>query len=599
MKMPAHPKNKKENDFTKRRIRGVLFIFILLIVFFVVELFNTAIRKNQYYLALAKNQQIITTNISPMRGSIYASDDLENSKVALLAHSVERFALSVTPKNIPKSSYQKLAAIFDEYIDDKSQEDLIKTFSKNSMYTPPIKHGLTKSQVEAIANKINPKLKLNFDKEVGDIIYFTQGVLFIREYMRMYPEESLASHTLGFVDQEGTGQYGIEGFDDAELKGSGGSIALERDNAGALLDEIGQIEKHNGEDIVLTIDRNVQHFVEDKLAQAMETYKSEFGQIIVMDPKTGAIIAMSGKPDFNPNDFKKTEIKNFLNPILNSQYEPGSAMKPFTVSAALDLGLVEPSTKNNYPSSITIGSYTISNVADKSYPDADITSILDNSINTGATWLADKVGNKLLHDYLTNFGFGQKTGLNLPGEITGDLPDWQKWRDINRATISFGQGDAVTPIQLTSAYTVFANKGVLMKPHIIKEVMLPNNKIKKTEPQVVRQVISEKTAETVKEMLQHVVEFGHAKRAAVDNYQIGGKTGTAQIPLPDGSYSEDITNQTFVGLDSSPDPRFVVSVILHKPNTKFADGSTVYIFHDIAKFLLNYWQIPPSNTDDH
>ena len=160
MKMPAHPKNKKENDFTKRRIRGVLFIFILLIVFFVVELFNTAIRKNQYYLALAKNQQIITTNISPMRGSIYASDDLENSKVALLAHSVERFALSVTPKNIPKSSYQKLAAIFDEYIDDKSQEDLIKTFSKDSMYTPPIKHGLTKSQVEAIANKINPKLTI-------------------------------------------------------------------------------------------------------------------------------------------------------------------------------------------------------------------------------------------------------------------------------------------------------------------------------------------------------------------------------------------------------------------------------------------------------
>lgn len=585
--------NNKEIHYSRRSV-GALFVILLIFISFVWELFSKSILNNQYYLALAHNQQVMTTELAPKRGVIYASDDIEADKKAVVADSVERFALSVTPKNVPSSKRRKLAAIFKPYINDLSQDQIIKILAKDKMYTPPLKHGLDKKQVKEIANKINPKIEINFDKGSGDIIYLSDGIMFLREFSRLYPENALSSHILGFVDKEGRGRYGIEEYYDLELKGISGSVAVEKDSSGEILNKIGTIQRKNGIDLVLTIDRNIQYFVENKLAEAVEKYAAESGIVIIIDPKTGAIISMASSPSYNPNEYTKTEYSKFLNPATNQYYEAGSVMKSFTVAASLDLGLVTPDTKNDFPNSLTIGSYTISNVGDKSYPNSTVTGILDNSINTGAAWLAQKLGKENFYNYLKNFGFGQKTNIEIPGEIAGKLADFKKWKDIDLATISFGQGQAVTPIQLAAGYSAIVNGGKLMQPYLIKEKIIDGNKVIKTEPKEIRQVINSETSDKLKVMLEHVVEYGHAQHAAVPGYKVGGKTGTAQIPVR-GVYSEEETNQTFVGTSPIDEPKFVITVILHKPkNSIWADSSTVYVFSDIAKFILNYWQVPPN-----
>lgn len=585
------PKVKKQE--LNSRIKGALFLVTFVFFFLVYRLFQISVLRNNYYIALARDQQIITTEISPKRGSIFSNDILNKAGRSILAESLERFALLVTPKNVPEEEQDKIATILDDYVEDKDKNGIIEVLKRDSMYAPPLIHNLSQKQVEEIGQKVNPKIALNFDETAGDLIYFSDGIIFLREFKRFYPEDNLASHLLGFVDNEGNGQYGVESFNNKELRGSRGTVALEKDNSGEVLSQIGSIQTKDGWSLVLTIDHNIQSYTEKRLTKAISDYQAESGTIIILDPKTGAILALASQPDYNPNDFAKTSYDKFVNRAISQQYEAGSVMKPFTVSAALDLGLVKPEDTNDFPASLTIGSYTINNVADHSYPGANITGILDNSINTGTVWLADKLGNQDFYDYLKNFGFGAKTNIELPSEITGDLPDVQKWRDIHRATISFGQGHAVTPIQLVSGYGAIANNGELLKPYIIKEKFGANGRVE-TEKQVVRQVITPETAKTVRDMLRHVVEFGHARHAEVKGYSIGGKTGTAQIPLPDGGYSETETIQTFVGMGPTDEPKFVIGVILEKPkNAIFADSSTVYVFSDIAKFIFNYWQIPP------
>lgn len=580
-------------SFPTRRLAGFVVILILVFLSFIGETFRVAILKNDYYRALAKDQQIITADIAPKRGVIYLTDPVSPNSKTILAESVERFALAVTPKNVPPNRRKEIAHLIDPYVGEKNQNEIIKVFEKNSLYAPPLAHGLVKKEVEEIAQKIDPKIKLNFDAESGNIIYFTNGIMFLREFDRFYPEDNLLSQIVGFVNYQGEGKYGLEGFYNNELRGTRGSVALEKDNQGELLQEVGAIQRENGAQLSLTIDLNIQYFVEKRLAKAMEDYKAESGTVIIMEPGSGAVLALANLPDYNPNEFAKTEYEKFMNPAINKQYEAGSVMKPFTIAAALDLGVIDKEMKNDFPSSVTIGSYTISNVADKSYPNTDIIGILDNSINTGTVWVAEKLGNEHFYNYLKNFGFGAKTSIDLTGEIEGELPDWKKWKDIHRATISFGQGDAVTPIQLITGYNVIANNGILMRPFILKEKVNAKGEKIKTEPQEVRRVISENTALELRKMLQHVVEYGHAKHAAVTGFSIGGKTGTAQIPLPEGGYSEDQTIQTFAGMGPISDPKFVILVVLHKPNTQYADSSTVYVFSDIAKFILNYWQIKP------
>lgn len=476
----------------------------------------------------------------------------------------------------------------------------------------PIIRGLTKEQVEqyeaklnAVANAAVPgttPAQINFDSSQGDILYFINGFFFIREFYRVYPEGPLMGQVMGFVNSKGEGRYGFEEKFDTELRGYSGRLRLERDSEGRLLSQQESIQGRDGTNFELSLDRNVQQFAESALAAQVKDAEAAGGTVIVMNPKNGEIIAMASTPGYDPNNYPavaEQDIGLFDNPAISKQWEPGSIFKPLVMAAAIDQGLVTKDTRNKFGASVTIDTHVINTALNKAYGDESMTDVLVNSDNVAMVWVAEKLGNQRMSDYLNKFGFGQLTGVDLRNEITGSVLSVNQWRNINRATISFGQGIAVTPLQVITAYTAIANNGMMIRPHLVRAIIRGDGSKQEIEPMPGTQVIKPETAEQLRVMLASVVVKAH-KRAGVDGYSIGGKTGTAQIPNPDGGgYIEDAYNHSFVGIGPTQDPRFIILTKIDKPNLKkvgrFAEGTAVPLFGKVANFLVHYYQIPPTN----
>ncbi len=439
-------------------------------------------------------------------------------------------------------------------------------------------------------------------KEVGEQIakLTLRGIAVEPLWTREYPEGRLASHLLGFCNAEGECFYGVEGFHDALLQPEHvewqGPVDLYSEPLPWVLSPV--VLPKPGTDLVLTLDRTVQALVEEELARSVQEYQAEGGTIIVMNPRTFEILALASLPNYDPgryiNFFSQTPLP-FGDPAVSQQYEPGSVFKVLTVAAALDAGFVTPETTYLDPGWIEVGGQVIRNASYRPDGERTVTDILVESLNVGAAWLSTQMGPDVFYRYVQAFGIGQPTGVDLAGEISGQLwlpDDYEHWHDSNLGTNAFGQGVAVTPLQMITAVATVANDGTRLRPRIVAQRIGPDGAVSTFQPVVEAQVISSQAARTLAEMMVRVVEDG-VVQARVEGYRIAGKTGTAQIPIP-GGYDKDGTITSFVGFGPVPDPQLIILVKLDRPKTSsWASQTAAPAFRRLASRLFVVLGIPP------
>lgn len=575
----ANKKRQKEFGPIKR-LNFLLGLFLLFATLIVLRLFNVQVLQHSFYTALASGQHELYQQLFPERGEIYAQDKFSQDGLYKIVVNKEMHLLYAVPKQIddPEDVTKRLLP----YV-DLDQQTLLDRLSKEDDQYEPIQHKVSdfeKGEIE--------KLEL-------------PGLHFTAEDWRHYPEENYTSHLTGFVGYVGDerrGQYGLEGYFEEELAGSAGFLKSEKDAAGRLI-AIGQRlieEAVDGDDLVLTVDRNIQYYACNQLRKAVLRHGANKGAVIILNPKTGAIIALCSYPDFDPNNYEDTEdVEAFKNVAVFDQYEPGSVFKIFTMAAGLDMNLISPQSTYTDTGQVQIGSYTIKNSDEKAYGVQTMVDVLRESLNTGSIYIVQQVGNNNFYRYLANFGFGEKTGITLSGENMGDISSLSNDKDIYSATASFGQGITVTPLQLAMAAAAIANQGTLVKPYIVEKTIKPDGTVIETEPVEIRQVMSPPAAAALGAMMVKVIDEGHATRAGVTGYYLAGKTGTAQVIKENGAgYDEYRHNDTFVGYGPLVDPQFVILTKIDEPkDVEWAAGSAAPLFGDIAKFVIDYYQIPP------
>lgn len=426
-----------------------------------------------------------------------------------------------------------------------------------------------------------------------------KGLGFESEPKRYYPEASMAAHMLGFVglDQNGQdrGYFGLEGFYDRELKGKEGSLQIEKDVQGnpILIGSTFRIDPQDGRNLVLWTDRSVQAIVEKRLKEGIEKYGAKEGSIIVMDPKTGGILAMASFPSYDPRFYTDAEKERYINPIVGSTYEPGSTFKVLIVASGIENKVITPATTMEENGPVEVMGYLIRTWNNKYNGLVTMTDVLIHSSNVGMVFVSNRLGKEKIVKTLSDFGFGAVTNVDLEDESAPELREDKEWREIDLATVSFGQGIAVTPLQMVRAVSVIANGGYLMEPKVVKAIKDANGKMTEVKPKKIRQVISKKTAEEVTEMMVAAVDQGEAKFAKPPGYRIAGKTGTAQIAV-EGYYDEKKTIASFVGFAPSDNPKFAMLVTLREPSSsQWGSETAAPLFFNIAKDLFLYYGIAP------
>ncbi len=417
---------------------------------------------------------------------------------------------------------------------------------------------------------------------------------------RYYPQEQLASHLIGFVNRERQGFYGLESYYDTWLVADTAvAHTLKSEKSLDSLPPLAlrYLPSPANKDLVLTIDSAIQWIVEDELRRGLEKYQAEAGVIIVLEPKTGAVLGMASLPDYDPNRYAEAEFKQFLDPALSEQYEPGSVFKVVTFAAGLDTGVITPTTVMTDPGAITVGGRVIFNSQRVGYGNITAVGAFARSLNVVTAQVALKVGALDFYDYVRRFGFGAPTEIDLAGEVPGSLkmPGNELWSVSDLGTNSFGQGLAVTPLQMVNAVASIANGGVLMRPYVV-QARLHNGVALETEPTVIHATMQPERAREMTAMMVDVVEIGN-QAAVIPGYKVAGKSGTAQIP-EGGRYLEDAVNASFVGFAPADDPAFVIIVKLERPDPKisqWASYNAAPIFAQVMKRLLEYANIPPDD----
>ena len=541
----------------KWRINLVFFFLILFFLALLGRLFFIQVLDNDFYKALAQGLISSPNETQAERGEVF----LKNGES--LARNKNWPLVFASPPKV--TEIEETAKTLSEILN--LPEDLIlEKLKKDTLYSP-IKNKLTQEEMEKIK-------KSNL-----------AGIYLAEERLRYYPQETLASQLIGFLDANRQGQYGLEEYYDEILRGTS-----------------------QGADLILTIDYDIQFRAERLLEAAKENLDIESGQIIVIDPNSGKILALANFPNFNPNQYQeyaneeKSEI--FQNSITQKIFEPGSVFKPITFAAALNEGKITPQTTYIDKGQVQIEGWPkpIYNYDERVYGEQTMTNVLEKSINTGAVFVEKLLPHNVFLDYINRFGIFESTGIDLR-ETCPENKEFKQGREINFATASYGQGIELTPIQLVRAYSAIANGGKLIKPYIVEnpppllnsfgETLTENDQSKSGG----RQIISQKTASQLTAMLVSVVENGFAKAARIPGYYIAGKTGTAQISfsalgLDKKGYS-DKTWQTFVGFAPAFNPQFLILIKLDNPKTRTAEYSAVPIFHDLAEYIIHYYQIPP------
>jgi cell division protein FtsI/penicillin-binding protein 2 len=531
------------------------------------QLFRWQVLESRAFLALGEEEHQSEIVIRPRRGAIYDRNGF------LLAADTFQYAVSASPPMIsdPYATADRLFPLLD-----MSRDETLAALTSNAAWVP---------------------LARGIDQPLGETIleWDITGIQVESRAKRIYPGDSLAAHVLGFVNDNDNGFYGVEGYYDAMLRGTAGLRQGERDPFGSSI-PIGPaqyVPPRDGKSLVLTIDRTAQYMVERELADALQRYDAEAGTVVVVDPKTGSIIALASSPTYDPNHFAEADQTLFSDPAVSQQYEPGSVFKVVTMAAGLDSGAVAPDTTIYDGGMIEVGGRTLYDWDRQSHGTVDMTTVLGQSLNVGAAQVAVMLGKERFYTYVRRFGFGRITEVDLDSEGPGTLkaPGDPDWHESDLGTNSFGQGIAVTPLQMTMAVAAVANDGLLLRPHIVREI-IDGDQVRSIQPTVVRRAIQAQTAQTLTAML--VTAVGQeTELAQVPGYQVAGKTGTAQIPVP-GGYHPTLTVASFAGFLPADDPALVVLVVIHKPLTSPWGGQVAApVFARIAQQLMVLFEIPP------
>ncbi|MFN8499980.1 MAG: penicillin-binding protein 2 [Anaerolineae bacterium] len=416
------------------------------------------------------------------------------------------------------------------------------------------------------------------------------GVTFEQESQRTYPMGSLAAHVLGFVTADGQPYYGVEEYYDGALRGEAGTLG------GALLVDPRYFRApRNGLDLVLTIDSRIQQIAERELQKTIEAQDAAGGTVIVMDPRTGALLALASIPTFDPNQYATTPNNRFADPATTQLYEPGSVVKTVTLAAALEEKVATLDTSYQDSGYIRVDGATIWDWDRIAHGRVDMRTMMRLSLNVGAVHLASMLGADRFYRHLRDFGFGEPTGVDLPGEAAGLIRDntQARWTNLDLATNSFGQGMAATPIQVITAMAAVANGGKLLRPYVLKEIRRGDSVVKQTQPIVMRQVMSPSTLPPMREALIGVLE--HATRAKVPGYTMAGKTGSSQIATDKG-YDPDLTIASFVGFAPADAPQMIILCKVDKPmNHSLGSEVAAPLYGAIARQIVEYLDIPPDN----
>lgn len=416
---------------------------------------------------------------------------------------------------------------------------------------------------------------------------------------RFYPQDALASHIVGFVQADHYGLYGLEEYYDTFLQDDGvGLLARNLNSLDSLSPHVRRfLPSVAGKDLVLTIDRSVQYIIEEELQEAIAKYRAQSGTVIVMEPNSGAIIGMANWPTYNPNtrNSENVDIGRFLNPSVSALYEPGSIFKVITMAAGLDTTVITPTTPFTDTGYIVVGQRTIYNSNRSAAGASNATDALARSLNVVTAQVAEMVGPDDFYRYVRRFGFGERTGVDLADEVAGILkePGDELWSQSDLGTNSFGQGLAVTPLQMINSVCAIANGGLLLRPYIV-EARIEDESVLYTRPTVIQRVITPQTAAELTDMMITTIEVGN-KAARVAGYEIAGKSGTAQIPSPEG-YLEDQTIASFIGFAPAKEPQFVLLVKLDRPDpaiSQWASYTAAPVFAQISRRLFEHLNIAP------
>ncbi len=555
------------NSNTRGRIAALMAILSAGALILIGQLLRWQVLEHQTFLALAEEEHQAENTIRPRRGAIYDRNGF------LLAADTFEYAVSASPPMIsdPHTTADRLFPLLG-----MSRDQTLAMLISDAPWVP-LARGVPQPLGETI---------LEWD---------ITGIQVETHPKRVYPAGTLAAHLLGFVNNNDNGFYGIEGYYDAMLRGTPGLQQGERDPFGSSI-PIGPgqyIPPRDGKSLVLTIDRTAQYIVERELADAIERYQAESGTVVVMDPKTGDILAMASWPPYDPNYFAETDQRYFPDPAVSEQYEPGSVFKVVTLAAGLDSEVITPETTIYDGGAIEVGGRTIYNWDRQPHGTVNMATVLGKSLNVGAAQVAVMLGKERFYTYVRRFGFGRITEVDLDSEGPGTLkaPGDPDWHESDLGTNSFGQGIAVTPLQMTVAMAAVANDGLLMKPHLVKQIIEGDHTLS-VRPTVVRRAILSQAAQSLTELLIVAVNQ-ETELAQVPGYRVAGKTGTAQIPVP-GGYHPSLTVASFAGYLPADDPVLVILVVIHKPQTAPWGGQVAApVFARIAQQLMVLFDVPP------
>jgi len=566
-------KNRPQRWFRARiALLGVCVMCVAVVV--VVRAFHLQIATGDHLREMAEGQHLRELRVSPRRGAIYDRHGAE------LAVSADVDSVYANPRRLkameqdPRTVARRIARILDV-----DRERLAKRLAADR-YFVWIERRVTPNEATRIRELDIP------------------GVELTTESRRYYPNRHLAAHLVGFADIDGRGIEGIELAYEDQLRGTDRRVAAIRDRRGHVVfaDDMEDDRSMQGQSVVLTIDKAIQHIAERELALGVRTFEARGGSVVVMDPSTGEILALANYPPFNPNEPSKHATAHRRNRAVVDRFEPGSTVKPFTMAAALAAGAVKPNQSINCENGVTrMGGRLLHDA--HPYEWLTPTQVLAYSSNIGIAKIAQDLGKKDLYRTFRRFGFGEPTGLGVPGETAGILRHYRRWYEIDTATVSFGQGMSVTNVQLATAMSAIANGGRLMQPMLVRRMSDGHGAtIEESKPRVRRQVVPRRVAKLVGQMLTAVTEpGGTAIEAAVDGYLVAGKTGTAQkADYVHGGYAKDKWLASFIGFAPAERPAVVISVVIDEPVIAHYGGTVAGpVFRRIAEVTLRHMGIAP------
>lgn len=559
------------------RIRIVSAVILVFAVVLILKLFFIQVIKQNSFAEKADRQYITPVGQMFERGSIFFSK--KDGTLIAAGTTVSGFKVFIKPKNIINidEAYQKLSQIIN-----LNYDDFYKKASKKS------------DPYEEISNHLN--------KETADKISLLKisGVYIEKDKWRFYPGEKMASHTLGFLaykDDSLLGQYGLERFYNKTLSKEEDDVFIN-----FFAEVFSNLQKTFSQektgDIITTIEPIVQQVLESELREVFNLYKADQIGGIIMNPQNGEIYGISAMPDFDLNEFSKvSDVKYFRHPFVEDVIEFGSVIKPLVLASAIDQGVITPETTYMDEGFVVVDKKVINNFDKKARGQATMQTVISQSLNTGMVFIENKMGHESFRNYMKSFGIGEKTGIDLPNETHGLIKNLESPRNIEYANASFGQGISLTPIEAVRAFSVIANGGNLIVPHLVKQIKYEDGTKKDVfyEPTKTG-IIKKESAETATRMLVYSFDNSYANgKYKMKNYSIATKTGTAQVPREDGKgYYTDRNNHSFFGYFPAYDPQFIVFLFVKNPKgVEYAAQSLIPPFVNITKFLLNYYLVPP------